>query len=456
MARVTSIRNAVSRTEEALGDRVIPVSRLHLDPQNPRHAPMDSDSEVIAQLCDEELIAELAQDIAARGALNPLDVLGVIPYEGHPGHFIAVEGNRRTCALILLSDPSRAPTTALQEQIKRVAAVAQIPKQVKVHVFSGRESAKPWIDLRHLGPQGGIGTREWNPDQKTRAAGTNTRTSAKANKLALEALDRLVNSGLLTPDQRSKVSLTTITRYLGTPSVRAILGLGSNSELIYTHDSSEVDAALLQLVMDSIAKQEDDRYLVHSRTNSADRLAYATSLRSRGQAPTTPLGVPAPPPDVSAPHKGSVPAKKRSTRNPALIPTLFDRSFTVTHNDPVLLRLRTEALSLKLEHYPFSGNYLLRAFVEQTMVLFAKKRGKYSPTLSDQQLTQACAEELKALAVTGKALTVINKAAGSPSHPHSLHSLGHAVHGGSIPTRQGLRAIFDTWQPSLRAMLDAL
>ena len=96
------------------------------------------------------------------------------------------------------------------------------------------------------------------------------------------------------------------------------------------------------------------------------------------------------------------------------------------------------------------------AFVEQVMILFAKKRGKFSSTMTDEQLTQVCAAELKAMGTTGKALSVINKAAGSSANPHSLHSLGHAVHCASIPTRQSLRAIFDTWDPSLRAMLDAL
>src|SRR5699024_12725332 len=80
----------------------------------------------------------------------------------------------------------------------------------------------------------------------------------------------------------------------------------------------------------------------------------------------------------SRPHLDlpSVPTRRssdlRSSRNPRSIPTLFDRSFTVPHNDPVLLRLRAEALTLKLEDYPFSGNYLLRAFVEQVMVLDRK------------------------------------------------------------------------------------
>ncbi|MCD0253646.1 hypothetical protein JWH16_07300, partial [Xanthomonas campestris pv. campestris] len=39
---------------------------------------------------------------------------------------------------------------------------------------------------------------------------------------------------------------------------------------------------------------------------------------------------------------------------------------------------------------------------------------------------------------------------------HSLHSLGHAVHGGIIPTANDLKKHFDTWRPALEAMLEQL
>lgn len=437
--------------------RNLEISRLHLDSKNPRHDPLSSDAEVITQLCSNEKIEELAEDIATRGALNPLDVLGVIPYEGHPGHFIAVEGNRRTCALILLADPSRAPTPNLRSRFEKIASAAKPLRQVGVHVFQNREESKQWIELRHLGQQGGIGTREWDSDQKTRAAGGNTKTTASANLLALKVLDRLAELDYLTPQQREKVKLTTISRYLTTPGVRAILGLNSKSDLIYSHDVNEVDNALAKLVLDSIEPKEDGSLSVNSRSNSADRLKYAAELSAQGIAPVTPIPVPKEPPQISAEHKVESPGvKKRSARNPTLLPTLFNSSFTVTSRDQVLLRLRKEALALQLEDFPFSGNYLLRAFIEQTMVLFAKKRGKYSSTLNDQKLTALCANELKDMGASVKALNVLNKAAGDQNCTYSLHSLGHVVHGGSIPTRISLRANFDTWDPALRAMLDAL
>ncbi|MEW6369495.1 MAG: hypothetical protein AB1584_01060 [Pseudomonadota bacterium] len=471
------------------GDHEVSVSHLHLDPLNPRHDPLEGDAEVIAQLCNAEMVAELAQDIAKRGALSPLERMGVVPFDGHPGHYITVEGNRRTCALILLSDPSRAPTPALQAQLRRLSATSKAPTRIKVHVFADRAAAKPWIDMRHLGRQGGIGTLEWDAAQKTRAAGDNTQTSARANTLALAVLDRLVHTGQLTAAQREKVRLTTVTRYLGTPGVRAILGLGSANDLVFTHAPEEVMASLRQLVLDSIEPQVDGNFAVNSRSGSAQRLAYANQLKSRGLAPVTPLtsatpigtsgnspvaptraqttesanegrasgGIP--PNDVAAepiPEATTTQAKKRSGTDPAKLRTLFDSSFLVETRDPVLLRLRQEALNLPLEEFAFSGNYLLRAIVEQVMVLFARKRGKYSPGMPDHKLTLVCAAEFKSIGGSGKALNVLEKVAGNQATPYGLHSLGNAIHGGIIPTKRDLRAYADTWIPALRGMLDAL
>jgi len=480
-----------------LGDLVVPISRLHLDSQNPRHDPLEGDTEIISQLCNAELVAELAQDIARRGALSPLEVMGVIPFDGHPGHYITVEGNRRTCALILLADPSRAPSPDLRSQLRRVAASSKAPTRIKVHAFKKREDAKQWIDLRHLGPQGGVGAREWNAQQKTRAAGENTQTTSRANTLALEVLDRLQETGRLTPAQRAKARLTTITRYLGTPGVRAILGLGSANKLIYTHSPDEVLSALYRLVLDSIEPQADGNYIVNSRTGSAERLAYANTLKSNGLTPITHIGTSGDSDVETATAKNSgdeqdtpvdqaeVPddksgdadhvdegaedagttqdtspddgqGRKKSATDPSKLPTLFDSSFLIETRDPVLLHLRREALSLPLKDFSFSGNYLLRAIVEQVMVLFAKRRSKFYVEISDQKLTTLCANELRTLGVTGKALTVLEKAGGNQATPYSLHSLGNAIHGGSIPTKKDLRAYADTWMPSIRAMLDAL
>ncbi|MCD9008240.1 hypothetical protein LDO31_18795 [Luteimonas sp. XNQY3] len=427
--------------------------------ENYRHDPSASQSKAIEELCNKELVAELATDIAARGALSPLEVMAVVPLEGHPGHYVAVEGNRRTCALIVLQDPSRAPQ-ALQSRLKRIAAKANLPKNIKVHVFSDKQDAKQWIDLRHLGEQAGVGTRVWNPTQQQRAAGTNNKTTARDNTLAVLALDRLEARGLLTAKQRRQVSVSTMTRYLGTPSVRAILGLDNNlRELIYTHAPDEVDNALLQLALDIITPQEDGVHAANSRTNSKQRLQYANEMKARGDAPTTHLETAQPPPTATkarSQQERTGGSQSRNSRDPDKRKYLLPGDFVISLGDPVLARLRKEASTLDPDEYSFSVNYLLRAILEQVMTLFVRKRGKWRPNMTDSALTQACAQELDAIGVLGKALSVPRKAGGDDSTAYSLHSLGHAVHGGSNPTGKDLKKHFDTWRPALEAMLATL
>ncbi len=445
--------------KDQLGDRMVSVSRLHLNLSNPRHEPVESEEAAIATLCDSELITELAKDIVARGSLSPLEVFGVVPMPGNPGHFISVEGNRRTCALIIANDPNRAPA-GLRQQLRALAAKADLPKEVRAHVFADEAEAQQWIQLRHLGGQGGSGTKNWDTTQQNRAAGGNKKAAAHANTLAVNVLDRLVARGGLTPDERKEVNVTTVTRYLGNPGVRAILGIGSNKDLVYTHDVDEVDKALLHLVKDSLQPKEDGTYRVHSRTVSTDRLKYANELKAEGIAPATHLQQPQRAPvatKLTAPTDASITEpRKRSATHPDSRKRLIPSDFKIGLKDPVLLRLRREALDLEIKEFPFCGNYLLRALVEQVLTLYAKKRNKFKQGMTDAALTQVCGEELRKAGVTGRAVVNVEKAAGSSTVGHGLHSLGHSVHGGTIPTANDLKKHFDTWRPALEAMLEQL
>lgn len=459
MAAKKQPARAVSAIDGKTGDQLVAINRLHLDLHNPRHEPVENQAEAIANLCNEEFVEALAADIADRGALSPLEVMGVIPLEGHPGHFVALEGNRRACALIVLQDPERAPK-AMRAKLRRLAEKANLPTRIKVHIFSDREEAMQWVELRHLGEQDGVGTRRWSPTQKNRAAGGSTsKTTARDNALAVLVLDRLVECGMLTEAQRRAVPVSTLTRYVGTPTVRAILGLGSSKELIYTHAADEVDRALHQLVLDIITPQADGGFKANSRSDTRGRQTYANELKASGFAPTTHIDEPQAPPAPSksrAQRERADDPKKRSARDPDKRRHLIPNDFVLTSRDPVLARLRIEALKLEVDDFSFSASYLLRAMIEQVSTLFLKQRGKWRQKMQDHALAKTVAEELEAAGVTGKAVSVPRKSGSDMDCAYSLHSLGHAIHGGSVPTGTEIKRHFDTWRPALEAMLAQL
>lgn len=436
-------------------DRLIPWNRLHLDLANPRHDPVGSEAEAIAYLCGAEKVMALAADIGEHG-LNPLESLGVIPMAESPGHFIAVEGNRRTCALIVTADPERAPER-FRARLRRIKEQGNFPSEVRVHVFRDKADAAFWFNLRHQGEQDGIGLKTWNPTQKSRALSGNSKASAKADALAVKILDRMEKLGQLSKEDRAKVSISTLTRYLSTPDVRKIFGIGDRTELVYTHAFDEVDRCLLRLVRDSITPRADGSFPVHSRTNADERRQYANELKAQGATPSTLLDEPAAPTgraDVSASENQSTQRARRSASNPDKRGFLVPRDFKICVKDDVLIRLRNEASRLDVEDYSFSANFLLRAIVERVLIGFLKQRGKW-PQSGDLATLQTCAAELKQMDAPRSVQDVVQKASHKNSS-YGLHTLGFAVHGGIIPTGSDLKKHFDTWRPALAFMLEQI
>lgn len=491
---------------------------IHLDPENPRHEPQTRDNEIISELCDDHLV-NLAIDIAKMGSLSPLEILGVTALENPAGHYVVVEGNRRTCALLLLSDPSRAPTRELREKFQEIANEGTIPEELTVFVFENRETAQPWIERRHLGVQNGIGTREWDNPSKARAAAKfSTATTAKADLIAYAVVNRLVGAGYLSKDKSKEVSLTTLTRYLNNKNRRAsigIQGLDENNDLVYTHRLDVVDRVLSQFVEESFPKSKEETPIVNSRTDAEECGRYLRAIAAHKIVPSNELAsptvvtpttpTPSPPKNPSqkensnttlenqsldekanntsnseesrnvenATDKNSLENKEdhraanssenntnvirpRSSRNPADRARVLEQSFTVKSKDKVLLRLRAEMLDQDTEKHEFGTNYLIRAFVERILVLYLQRNDKNRQPRNDQDLTQKCADDARQANAPQKVQHILNQAASTTHCGHSLHTLGTAIHGGTIPTRTSLNNVFDTWEPALKFMLDAI
>lgn len=467
----------------------VSLHRLHLDPQNPRHDPLEDEEEIISQLYKDEQILGLAKDIVAKGTLSPLDRTGVIEMQDNPGHYIVVEGNRRACALKLLHDPHKAPNIEARIALEALAQRFKVPSSLSVVVFADRHAARPWIGLRHLGAQDGAGTRNWDSPQKSRYAETES-----PNQLALALLDRAENSGWIDAGQRELLGITTLTRYLTSPLVRAALGLGNHKELQYTHEASEVEAALRQFLADATPRADGSTPLVHSRSKKSDREAYARELSARGITPRTLLPFPSqppesdepfnpeepkkplPPPNTVAPQNPKQPphaepreptqtsdaskptqsASPRGKQHPDNRMYLVPTGFVINHQDKSLLRLRQEFRSTPVDDHEFAVNYLLRAFIERVLVLYAKHRRVHQSRMTDQKLVQVCAEELVKDGASPSELKAMRVAMSDENAAHSLHTLGAAVHTGLVPTRKSLIAAWDNWETALKLMLARL
>lgn len=423
----------------------IPLVRLHLDLQNYRHDEVANEAAAIDYLWKKEKVEALARDIASQGSTSPMELLGVVPMADNPGHFIAVEGNRRVCSLLLLNDPDKAPTPAARATMREIADAANLPSRIDVVVFPSKQEAKHWIDLRHLGPQDGQGMRPWNPVQKERAA-----AGSGSDALAVQVLDRARQAGWITPGQR--VAVSTLTRYLKNREVRAALGLGHHRDLVFTHEPAEVDAALKAFVHDSLPRDDGQPAPVNSRSKDADRAAYARALRDRGVAPSTALAEPITPP---TPSVGAVVKRARNPRNQDKRPTLMPSGFLVRSSDPNLQALTQEMRATPIDNHEFATAYLLRAFIERVAVCYVRKLEPSYNWGDDHALMTKCSLLLDSSQKVAR-YKGLRVAVSKTDCSWNLHTLGAVVHASIRVDRTQLLVAWHNWEPALQDMLAAL
>ncbi len=437
-------------------DVVIPFNMLHFDPINPRGEPED-DEEKIRELfgsLPETLI--LATHLAENGQ-NPLDRIGIIAHPKLPGHYVIREGNRRLCAMQLLRDPDRAPTESIRKSFQKLASTGRpIPDKVPAVLFHEQHKARVWMSVKHEGPQGGLGTVPWGSKEKTRfnREGETGKTRPKnPNRQAEALLTYAVKEGLITPEERNLIALTTITRYL--PNVRTALALLNTEDCTTNARPDEFKAALQRFLKD--AKDTGTpgvKATVHSRSSSAQRTEYAETLRREGLSPVNRDQTPydpsmAPPPKPEG--KGS--ATQKSAPHPSKRKQLIPSSFAVAIKDNVLLRLVGEGKELHPDEARFSCNYLNRVILERIVHLYATKHGVGRDGDFADVVQRVIGHAKKSDDPPSKGIAhVLTKTADKKSS-YSYELMSNPIHGGSIPSGADNRANWETLQPALEYLL---
>jgi len=438
--------------------QTVVLSRLHLDPRNPRHNITEDEPSIIEQLVKGEQILPLAEDICKRG-LSPLERLAAIPHPTLDGHFVMVEGNRRLCSLKLLRDPAKAPASN-RKNFKRLAAnKPMLPRRLEIAVFPSRDAANQWIALKHGGQQGGVGTKSWNASQSSRFKNS-LDNIASPNSLALEVLDYAVASGLLTAEQRTGIALTTVTRYLSTPLVRGALGLTRPKEFLVNVEQSEFDLVLSRFL-------EDIRDgTVHSRSNATERAEYGRNLIASGHAPVTKLSAAYSPSKQGAPktksdsditaETGGNQTHRRNNKNPDFGTKIIPTGYAVHVSDPTNKRVFDELRSIDASKFPFAAAALLRLFMERVCRAYAKKCG-IGDTGDLSAVIGRCANHMEESANAPKSVFQIWRVLSSnPRHYLAPGTLGAYIHGGTTPVLSELRRGWADLGEGFTLMLDTI
>jgi hypothetical protein len=238
---------------------------------------------------------------------------------------------------------------------------------------------------------------------------------------------------------------------LSNPLVRHALGLGSNRQLIFTHERNEVDAALRQFLLDAMPTSDGSKPRVHSRTNNIERARYAHEFSSRGFSPQTPL------PRPTVPKRAEPEAKEKRPRNlpdPGKRRYLIPSGFICNMKDKNVLMLFKEMQRTEIDDHEFACSFLLRAFIERVMILYMQRAEQnFVPPQKDHQLVDMCSKHLDP---SGKSPKFKNMrvAASDADAAHSLHTLGAAVHATHLMSRKALIAAWGNWEFALTRMME--
>ncbi|MFV5212822.1 hypothetical protein ACLIIZ_03725 [Azonexus caeni] len=440
-------------------DVVVSFNLLHFDPVNPRGEP-ETDEEKIRELFGAQSETLMLATHLAEHGQNPLDRLGIIEHPRLPGHFVIREGNRRLCAMQLLRDPDRAPTEATRKSFQKIADAGKaVPDEVPAVLFHEKHKARVWMSVKHEGPQGGLGTLSWGSNEKTRfnrEGETGTTRPKNPNRQAEALLTYAVKEGLITPEERNLIALTTIHRYL--PNVRTALALLNKEDCTTNARPDEFNSALQRFLRD--AKDTGIagvKAVVHSRSSSEERRDYAEALRQEGVSPVN-RDQPPYDPSLARPAK---PAEKggagsKSATHPSRRPKLIPSSFSVTVKDNVLLRLVGEGKKLHPDEALFSCNYLNRVILERIVHLYATKYGVGRngdfAVVMQRVIDHAKASEHPP---TKGVANVLTKTADKRTS-YSYELMSNPIHGGSVPSGSDNRANWETLQPALEYLLSRM
>lgn len=310
---VTRIGRTGSKVEPSYTYADVPIANIFLWEDNPRHQHLDGETAIIAKLCATEEILTLASDIVKNG-INPLERIAVVPIDQDDASdiYTVAEGNRRLCALKLLTDPDRAPPNQ-KTRFAKLAAEWTPVSDVAAVIFEDHEATRIWLERTHSGLQGGAGRKTWDADQKQRFTG------GSKNFAALHLLDYAQQLGLLNESERRR-RLTTVQRFLDSEKFKNALGLRSkDDDVLRDRPLDDFNALLRAFIHDLIGGK-----LVNSRMKREGVDLYAEGLAARfpdatkridpqamsGADPAAPTPPPAPP--APKPPKPAPPARPKT------------------------------------------------------------------------------------------------------------------------------------------------
>ncbi len=335
---------------------------LKLNEVNDRHGKIISEPLVIDWLLHEDggtKILHLAEHIALKGlGIDPVIVLK----EKNKESYVVWEGNRRITSMKILNNPGMCESDSIREKFRKWAKEnpKNVINKINCHVASSMEPINDYIERKHTGEMGGIGTAQWNPF----AQGNFLKRTGKTPRenFAMQAIEFVKEEGDLDSEKIKKVPATNLERLLGDPDFRKSIGLGlEDGQLTYAIKKSEVLKGLEKTILDVADKKikVDDIKTKELRRDYFEKWKRADKPDLNKKTKTTFLD-PA--------HKDSDQKRPRSNKSKMATqdrPRLIPRDCKIDIEDQRIANIFDELKKrLKVEEHTNAVAVLFRVFVE--------------------------------------------------------------------------------------------
>lgn len=436
----------------------IPLVRLRLNKENDRHGSLPSEPDCIRWMLENlgDEILNLAKDIAERD-LSPIDGILVLPNPETPGDYIVWEGNRRITALKLIDDPNRCPDLTLRRKLTEISGKAkiQIPDAIECIIAPSAEEADRLIELRHQGPQDGVGTLQWDAQQKSRHlqrlgkkgryAFSHQVIDAFADKLDQRLREKVIGSGF---------AISTLDRLLKNPEVRDFLGITNEDGVPrrFLHEK-ETLKGLTKILGDIAGGMPVKDVYTTKQQRKYIRGFPSEDIPDRTRNLKDSIGMVQP--TASSSKTSSVRSKPVSYKRSHLIPPEVRYSI----RDKRLNAIYRELRDLVLADNRNAAAVLFRVFVELSIELYLEKHG--APYRDSDKLARKA--EIAINHMKGKSWADENAFKGiqagiSSSHnPLSFHTFNAYVHNRHFhPSPPDLATAWDNAQPFLDVLFNHL
>gem|GEM_PF-522261 len=383
--------------------RTLSITRLHLDPENPRLATSvrrPTQQELIADLLEHEDVLSLMKDIGRQGFF-PNEML-VAVRDGT--NTIVLEGNRRLAALKLLHNPELAPPR-FSSRIRPIAdrLGATTTTKIPVVMAPSRAAAVPLIIARHKGEA----VKRWTTIMQARFIqsrqdhGLNIKDIADETGLERSEVVEALRDAKLYDVIRSlplplaissvvndprQFPFTTLTRLIDYSSVHQFLGIRTDEEHGFTTalPKEQFERALTRIVSD-IANGT-----VTSRShNTASEVDHYIKTLEGDLGKSKPKKGTKTPADAFVDPARTQPAptpRKRAAAKSTQPPTgLIPKSFRVDIEDERIRALVTELKTLKVTQFPNAVAITYRSLLDMAVTRYLQECGELKKIIN--QLT---------------------------------------------------------------------